>query len=105
MFKVIGTNTYLKEIEKLTKADKEAAEKLPKKLAINPYVGNQLSYHFLREKKIKDKRVYFLIYENLNLVLLVAVSGKKDQQVTIDHVKDNLHKFRKLAEEIAKQVS
>ena len=29
----------------------------------NPYVGDILSYPFLREKKVGAKRVYFLIYE------------------------------------------
>lgn len=77
MFTVIGTNTYLKEINKWTKADREAAEKIPKKLAINPFTGDQLSYLFLREKRIKEKRIYYLIYKDLKLVLLVATSGNK----------------------------
>ncbi len=105
MFKVIGTDTYLKEIEGWPKDYKEIVEKLPKKLSINPFVGDQLSYRFLREKRIKEKRVYYLIYEDLKLVLLTAVSGKKDQQATIDHIKDNLDEFRKVAEDKIKQVS
>jgi len=52
MFKVIGTDTYLQELDKWSKQDYNAAEKIPKKLAENPYVGKQLSYPFLREKKI-----------------------------------------------------
>lgn len=105
MFKVIGTETYLKEIEDWPKDYKETLDKIPKKLSINPFVGNQLSYPFLREKRIKEKRVYFLIYEDLKLVLLVAVSGKKDQQATIDHIKEGLNEFRKIAESVSKQVS
>jgi|TARA_Y100000310_G_C20192682_1_gene583208 mRNA-degrading endonuclease RelE of RelBE toxin-antitoxin system len=105
MFKVIGTNTYLEEIKKWPRDYKEIVEKLPKKLSINPFVGNQLSYPFLREKRIKEKRVYYLIYKNFKLVLLVAVSGKKNQQMTIDHIKQNLHHFEEVAKEIFKQVS
>ena len=105
MFNVIGTNTYLIELKKWDKADREAAEKLPNKLAENPFVGDQLSFPFLREKKIKEKRVYYLIYEDLKLVLLIATSGKKDQQETIDHIKSQLGEYRKVAEDIAKQVS
>lgn len=105
MFKVIATETYLEEINKWGKSDKEAAEKLPKKLVENPYVGKQLSYPFLREKRVKEKRVYYLIYEDLKLVLLTAVSGKKDQQETINHIKENLYEFREIAESIAKQLS
>ncbi len=84
---------------------REAAEKLPKQLSNNPYVGDSLSYKFFGEKRIKEKRVYFLVYEDLKLVLLVATSGKKDQQETIDHIKDQLIEFKIIAEKIAKQVS
>jgi len=103
MFKVIGTDTYLKEIDKLPKDYKETAIKIPEKLSVNPLSGNQLSYPFLREKRIKEKRIYYLVYEDLKLVLLVAVSGKKNQQATIDHIKNGLDEFRKAAENIFKK--
>ena len=101
----IGTKTYQEELQKWPKAEKEAAEKLPKKLSENPFVGKPLSYTFLREKKIGEGRIYYLIYGDINLVLLVATSGKKDQQATIDHIKDHLKEFRNVAEDVAKQVS
>jgi hypothetical protein len=105
MFTVIGTDTYLQEIANWSKIDKEAAKKLPKKLAKNPFIGDTLSHSFLREKRVKEKRVYYLIYKDLKLVLLVATSGKKDQQKTIDHIKENLDEFKRVAEKVAKQVS
>lgn len=105
MFKVIGTDTYLKEISKWSKVEIEAAEKIPKQLVENPFVGKQLKYPFLREKRIKEKRVYYLVYEDLRLVLLVATSGKKYQQATIDHIVSQFAEYRKVAEQIARQVS
>ena len=105
MFTVIGTYTYVKELEKWDNADRVAAGKIPEKLASNPFIGDSLNYPFLRERRVREKRVYYLIYEDLKLVLLVATSGKKDQQATIDHIKENLDEFRKVAEEVAKQVS
>ena len=54
MFKVIGTDTYLKELDKWPKADRMIAEKFPKQLSINPYSGSPLGYAFLREKRIKE---------------------------------------------------
>ncbi|MDP3734626.1 MAG: hypothetical protein Q8R37_05345 [Nanoarchaeota archaeon] len=104
MFKVVGTNTYLRELQKWPKQDYEYAQKIPLKLAENPNVGKQLSYPFLREKKIGGRRIYYLIYEDLKLVLLIATSDKKDQQATINHMKDNLKEFRKVAEKVSKQV-
>lgn len=105
MYKVIGTNTYLKEIDKWPKDYRDIAGKIPQKLKENPLLGNQLSYPFLRERRVREKRVYYLVYEDLKLVLLVAASGKKDQQTTINHIKDNLKEFRKVAGDISKQVS
>lgn len=93
------------EICKWTKADIDAAGKIPKKLAQNPFVGDPLGHRFLREKRIKEKRIYYLVYEDLELVLLVAASGKKKQQITINHIKDQLDEFRTLAERIARQDS
>ncbi len=105
MFVVIGTDTYQEELRKWPKPDQEAAGKIPQHLSENPYVGRQLSYPFLREKRIGGRRVYYLIYDDLKLVLLIATSDKNDQQVTIDYLRENLHEFRIVAEKIAKQVS
>ncbi|MEK6946607.1 MAG: hypothetical protein AABX32_03285 [Nanoarchaeota archaeon] len=54
MFKVIGTDTYLKEIGKWSKVEIGSAEKIPEQLKENPFVGQQLRYPFLREKRIRD---------------------------------------------------
>ena len=105
MFIVIGTDTYLDELKKWPKPEQEAAAKIPTHLTENPYVGKPLGYAHLREKKISGRRVYYLIYDDLKLVLLVATSNKKDQQVTIDHIKGNLDEFRKIAQKISTQVS
>ena len=105
MFKVIGTYTYLHELQKWPKQDHNAAEKISTKLAENPYVGKPLSYSFLREKKIGGRRIYYLIYEDIKLLLLIATSDKKGQQVTIDHIRKHLNEFRIVAEDISKQVS
>ncbi len=105
MYEVIGTATYLAEISQWTKADREAAEKIPEKLALNPYIGDSVGYRFFRERRIREKRVYYLVYEDLKLVLLIAVSGKKDQQSKINYIKHHFEDFRKLAEKISKQAS
>ena len=105
MFKVIGTDTYLEELNNWPKADREITEKIPEQLAINPHSGSPLGYRFLREKRVKERRVYYLVYDDLELVLLVATSGKKDQQDTINHIKGNLDEFRIIAEDIVKRAS
>lgn len=105
MFAVIGTDTYLDELQKWPRDAQEAAAKIPPHLKENPHIGQPLGYLYLREKRIGGRRVYYLIYDDLKLVLLVATSDKKDQQATIDHIKGNLDEFRKIAEKRFKQVS
>ena len=104
-YHVIATQTYKDEKRKWSKADQVATQKIEKKLAENPYVGDQCQYIFLREKRIGGKRIYFLVYDDLGLVLLVATSGKKDQQETINHIIGQFSEFKDLAQEIAKQLS
>ena len=103
MYKVIGTETYMREIQKWSESYKLIVEKIPKKLALNPSTGDPLGYPFLREKRIRGKRIYYLVYNDLKLVLLVASSEKKNQQATIDHIKQHLGEFRIIAENITKQ--
>ncbi len=105
MFTVIGTDTYLGELEKWPRDVQEAATKIPSHLAENPYSGKPLGYPYLREKRIGGRRIYYLIYDDLRLVLLVATSDKKDQQATIDHIKGGLDEFRKIAKRISTPVS
>jgi hypothetical protein len=105
MFTVIATDTYLKRVSSWPKAYQESCEKLPKKLSASPLQGSPLGYPFLRESRIKEKRVYYLVYQDLKLVLLVAASGKKEQQATIEHIKEHLDKFKEIAQEIVKQFS
>ena len=80
MYKVVGTETYLREISKWTKSDREAAEKTPIKITSNPHSGDPLGFRFFREHRVRGKRVYFLMYDNLKLALFIATSDKKDQQ-------------------------
>ena len=86
----------------LTKVYREAAEKIPEKLAANPFIGNPLSYPFLREKRIREKRVYFLVYDDLQAVLIVAIGGKKDQQASINHIVNYFDEYRLYLERLLK---
>ena len=105
MYKVLGAETYSREIDTWTKADREAAEKIPGKLAKNPFIGGPLGYRFLREKRVREKRIYYLVYEDLKLVMIVAAGGKKSQQRTINHIKGHLDEFRSIAERISRQAA
>lgn len=93
-YAVYTTERFEKEVEKLSDSDKEILQKIFLQLKDNPYVGNSLRYRFFREKRIREKRVYYLVYDDLNAVLVVAFGGKKAQQETIDEVIKCLPEFR-----------
>ncbi len=93
-YAVYTTESFDKEVEKLQKCDQEIIQKIFLKIRDNPYASDQLKYKNLREKRIREKRVYFLVYDNLQSVLFVAISGKKDQQVTINHIINYFDEYR-----------
>ena len=58
-------------------------------------IGKVLTYNYLREIKIGIKRVYYLVYNDINTILFVAVSkNKKDQQQIIDFIRENIDVYR-----------
>jgi len=64
-------------------------------LKLNSNLGKPLNYEYIREKKIGSKRIYFLVYKDICLILLVATSNKKTQQETIEDIKKYLDEYRK----------
>ena len=57
-------------------------------------VGKPLSFPFIREKKLSGKRIYYLVYKDIAIILLVDVSNKKDQKETIKQIKKRLDKYK-----------
>ena len=86
--------------ESFTKIEIIQLKKFIDKLKINPYIGKPIKYDFLREAKFREKRVYFLIYNEICLVLVIGESDKKSQQQTINNIIKNLKLYKKLAYEL-----
>ncbi len=101
MYAVFHTRRFDKElIKQFSQQEQKEIQELEKKqLVSNPYVGDPLGYPFFREKKIGGKRVYYLIYDDLQVVLLVAVSDKKAQQETIDEIREHLDEYHDVVKE------
>ena len=53
---------------------------------------------FLREKKIKKWRIYYLIYDKYLVLYFINVSDKKLQQSTIDKIKSELDLLKEYIE-------
>jgi mRNA-degrading endonuclease RelE of RelBE toxin-antitoxin system len=102
-YAVYTTESFEKEIEKLSEADKTIIQKIFLQLKDNPYAGDQIRYRFFREKRIREKRLYFLVYDDLSAVLVVAFGSKKAQQETIDEIIKFLPEYKKYLENLLKQ--
>ena len=101
-FKIFRTKTFEKEFEKLPKIEQEMIVKFENKLVEDPFLGKPLGYLFFREKKLNRRRIYYLVYEDLVVVLMVGVSDKKTQQATIDNIRLHLNLYYEVVKEALK---
>jgi len=93
-YSVYTSENFDREMNKLSKDEQDRIQKIFLQLKENPYVGDQLRYKFLREKRLDEKRIYWLVYDELLAVLVVAISGKKTQKETIDYIVRYLEEFK-----------
>ena len=101
-YAVYVTKSFEKEMEKISKFEKEILQKIFSQLKGNPYVGDSVRYRFLREKRVREKRIYYLVYDDLNSILVVALGGKKAQKETINEIIRYLPEFREYLKKILK---
>jgi len=93
-YKIHTTKRFDKEILKLSNKENQRIKNLYYQLKENPYVGDSLQIRTFREKRLNGKRIYYLIFEDLKSVLIVALSNKKAQQKVIDFIIKNIKTFR-----------
>ena len=105
MYSIFHTRKFDRELDKdFSHAEREEVGNIERKqLKENPYVGDPLGFQFFRKKKIGGKRVYYLIYEDLKAVLMIAVSDKKTQQATINEIRSHLKEYYEVVKEAIKQ--
>ena len=102
IFKVKDFDKYASKI--FEKSDFDELNKFIEKLKFNSNLGKPLGYDFLREKKIKGKRVYFLVYKEICLILFVATSDKKAQQKVINEIKYDLEEYKMYAYDLYRKL-
>ena len=100
-YSIYTTESFDKEVTKF-KIDNTRIQKIFLQLKENPYVGDQLQYRNLREKRINEKRIYYLVYNDLKSVLMVAIGDKKNQQATINHIIDCFDEYKEYLKKIIK---
>lgn len=99
-YEIYETDTFSKLYSAMEKEEKEWIAKIKLQIKDNPSTGKPLKFEWFREKKLGDKRLYYLIYKNLSRVLLVSFGTKKEQQKIIDHILENKDKYRKIIESV-----
>lgn len=94
---------YQKIILKLPEKEREEIKRIVLQLTENPFVGDQLQIKSLREKRLREKRLYYLVFEDLKAVLVIAISDKKAQQKTIDSILSRINEYRMYLIELLKK--
>ncbi len=102
MFKIFMTDEFERLFGRLDNSLQIQIEKEIEQLQINPYRGKPLGYEFFREKKVRNYRIYFLVYEEYVVVFIITLGNKKDQQRAINTVKKLIPVYR---EEIKKKLN
>ena len=69
----------------------------------NPEYGNPLGTRWFRESRFENYRIYYLIYEDLQVIYIIAISSKKDQQKTINTIRLFLEFFRDEIERLVEE--
>ena len=93
---------YQKIILKLPEKEREEIKRIVLQLTENPFVGDQLQIKSLREKRLREKRLYYLVFEDLKAVLIIAISDKKAQQKTINSILLKINEYREYLIELLK---
>lgn len=101
-YKIFHSKSFNRELEKFDKNFIERINKIEDKLVDNPFYGNPLGYKWFRETRYENYRIYYVIYEDLKSIYLVAISDKKDQQKIINTIKLFFDIFREEVKELSK---
>lgn len=95
-FRVFKTEEFDGDYAKLDKSEQERVDKiLGQLIGKGGEVGKPLAgLSFFREKKFGGKRLYYLVYSDILVVLALTISDKKAQQATINQILLNLAEYQ-----------
>ncbi|NOZ58153.1 MAG: hypothetical protein GXO66_01025 [Euryarchaeota archaeon] len=95
-FRIFKTEEFDKDYAKLDKSEQKRVDKILRQLMERgDKVGKPLAgLSFFREKKFNGKRLYYLVYRDILVVLILAISDKKAQQATINQILINLAEYQ-----------
>jgi len=98
MNEVLETDTFSQTADSCEKSEREWIDKMRSQLSENLLVGKLLHYEWFREKKFRDKRLFYLINQTTNKAVLIAFGCKQEQEKIIQHFIVNKIEYLKLVE-------
>lgn len=102
---VLSTKEFDTWEKLLPREHQQRVEKIIQELKQTKDVGKPLGVPFFREKKIDKYRVYFLVYEDIDTVLLVTISDKKAQPETIGQIRADLAYYKEFVKQKLKNLT
>ncbi len=95
-YKIYNTEEFNRDFNKLDKSKQLRVKKILKQLKERGIdVGKPLAgLSFFKEKKFNGKRLYYLVYENILVILVLGISDKKAQQATINRILIDLAEYQ-----------
>ena len=105
MYKLFTTEEFDMDFRGLDTSEQRRIQKILNHLKEQgEFVGKPLSgLSFFREKKFNGKRLYFLVYPNWMVILVLAISDKRTQQATINRILLDLAEYQQYVFEILKK--
>ncbi len=102
-YKIFRSVSFQREVAKYDKSIQDRVDKIESKLMFNSKYGNPLGTEWFRESRFENYRIYFLVYEELDAIYMVAISGKKDRQKTINTIRLFLKFFKLEIEKLVRE--
>ncbi len=100
MYKIITTKTFVNGMFKYFEK-KEFIKFNKYREKLNPYLGDIVRVNYVREFRLfSGKRAYFIIYCDLKIILFIKISNKKNQNIIINEIFNNLKEFKKYVSKI-----
>ncbi len=91
-YETYATDTFRNLFESLEPDEKRWINNIKEKFRDYP-AGKPLGFGWFREKKYRNKRLYFLVDEGMKKILFVSFASKKRQQEIINFVKENMREL------------
>ena len=95
-YRIFRTASYDEDYKKLDYSEQTRVDKIIDTLFdTGDVTGKPLGVSFFREKKFGGKRILYLVYRQISVILLLAITDKKTQQATINEILSNLPEYQR----------